>query len=252
MYARERSRAYITLPAGETCEVWRVPEYLKGAYPWGGYFSLGSALAGQPRGAVFLNADNYRTVTRGWVQLNAIHECYPGHHAQFAKTATGDMPLSFKVGTVASRAAALSEGIAVRTETLMQEIFDEPAFPLFAAYRRLHTALRIWVDLVLHHFHSPRAADEAVALYGEYMRFAPHVARGQVYAQQLSPGYFTTYHYGATALERIQAACGWDDRRFTELIFSCGKVSLGILERLLALPDASRQALLQHYSALGT
>ena len=151
--------------------MWRVPDYLKDSYPRGGYFSLGSPLGGRPRGAVFLNADNYRAVTGGWVQLNAIHECYPGHHAQFAKTAAGGMPLSFKVGTVASRAAPPSEGIAVRKETLMQDVFDEPAFPLFVAYRRLHTAVRIWVDLILHHFCPPHAVDEAVALYVEQMRF---------------------------------------------------------------------------------
>jgi len=217
--ARQRSLEHVTLPDNETCAVWRVPEYLSDSYPWGGYFSFGSPLAGQPRGAVFLNAGNYRTVTRGWVELNAIHECYPGHHAQFVKTAVGDMPLSFKVGTATSRATPLSEGIAVRTETLMQDIFDEPAFPVFVAFRRLHTALRIWIDLVLHYFQDPHPAETAVALYVEHLRLAPHVARGQVYSQQLTPGYFTTYYYGVTALERIEAACGWDERRFTELVF---------------------------------
>ncbi len=248
--ARERSSAYVTLPDGETCAVWRVPDYLSDSYPWGGYFSLGSPLAGRPVGAVFLNARNYRTVTRGWVQLNAIHECYPGHHAQFAKTAVGDMPLSFKVATLTSRAAPLSEGIAVRTETLMQDIFSEPAFPVFVAYRRLHTALRIWVDLVLHHFGAPEREEAAVALYVEHMRLRPHVARGQVYSQQLTPGYFTTYYYGVKALERIQARLGWDDRRFSEAIFSCGKVSLDILERLLALPEPARHALLGSFATL--
>ena len=77
------------------------------------------------------------------------------------------------------------------------------------------------------------------------------MARGQVYAPQLSPGYFTTYRYGVTAFERMQAACGSDDRRFTELIFSCGKVSLGILERLLGQPEPARQALLRDFSAVG-
>ncbi|HYM68376.1 MAG TPA: DUF885 family protein [bacterium] len=248
--ARERSLAYVTLPDDETCAVWRVPDYLRDSYPWGGYFSFGSPLAGEPRGAVFLNAYNYRTVTRGWVELNAIHECYPGHHAQFAKTAAGDMPLSFKVGTLTSRTAPLSEGMAVRTETLMQDIFNEPAFPLFVAYRRLHTALRIWVDLVLHHFRSPQPVEAAVALYVEHMRLPAHVARGQVYSQQLTPGYFATYYYGVKALEGIQARCGWDDRRFSELIFSCGKVSLGTLERLLALPEPAREALLRRFSTL--
>ena len=185
--ARERSLAYITLPEGETCAVCRVPDYLKDSYPRGGYFSLGSPLGGRPRGAVFLNADNYRAVTGGWVQLNAIHECYPGHHAQFAKTAAGGRPLSFKVGTVASRAAPPSEGSAVRTETLMQDVFDEPAFPLFVAYRRLHTAVRIWVDSSST-TSARRTPSTRRSPYVEQMRFPPHVARGQVYAQQPFPG----------------------------------------------------------------
>jgi hypothetical protein len=122
---------------------------------------------------------------------------------------------------------------------------------VFVAYRRLHTALRIWIDLVLHYFPDPHPVETAVALYVEHLRLAPHVARGQVYSQQLTPGYFTTYYYGVTALERIEAACGWDDRRFSELVFSCGKVSLAVLERLLRQPEPAQQALLRNFSTLG-
>lgn len=61
---------------------------------------------------------------------------------------------------------------------------------------------------------------------------------------------FLTYYYGLRALERIQAECGWDDRAFTELVFSCGKVSLGILRRLIALSAAERDDLLRRFSAV--
>ena len=97
---------------------------------------------------------------------------------------------------------------------------------------------------------APEREEAAVALYVEHMRLRPHVARGQVYSQQLTPGYFTTYYYGVKALERIQARLGWDDRRFSEAIFSCGKVSLDILERLLALPEPARHALLGSFATL--
>jgi uncharacterized protein (DUF885 family) len=244
--ARDRARDYITLPGGETCYIWRVPEYLRDSYPWGGYFSFCSPLLGEPRGAVFLNAHNYRTVTKGWVLLNAIHECYPGHHAHFVKTAVADMPLSFKVAGLISKAAPLTEGIAVRTETLMQDALGEPMFPLFVAYRQLHTSLRIWVDLLLHHFNG--SPDAAIDLYVEHMGLSRPVALAQVYSQQLTPGYFTTYYYGLRALRTIQAECGWDDRAFTELIFSCGKVSLGMLRRLLALTAGEREGLTRRFS----
>lgn len=89
-----------------------------------------------------------------------------------------------------------------------------------------------------------------MALYVQHLRLAPHVARGQVYSQQLTPGYFTTYYYGVTALERIEAACGWDERRFTELVFSCGKVSLAVLKRLLGLPAPAQRALPRNFSTL--
>ncbi len=82
------------------------------------------------------------------------------------------------------------------------------------------------------------------------MHLTRPVAQGQVYSQRLAPGYFTTYYHGLQTLKRIQAECGWDDRRFTEMIFSCGKVSLAMLERLIALAERERGGLLQRFSAL--
>jgi len=239
--ARDKSLEYITLPDGETCEVWDVPENLRDSYPWGGYYPGGNSLRGNVRGAVFLNTHNYRTLTRGWAQLNAIHECYPGHHAHFVKTAAGNMPGSFKVATLTSRAAPLNEAVAHRSETLMEDIFGEPAFPLFVAYRRLHTALRIWVDLQLHHFGED--IEKGVDLYEEYMRLDRDVARAQIYSQELTPGYFTVYYYGLKKLRELERECKWEVKPFTEVIFSSGKVSLPILRRLIGLSQEERQQL---------
>ncbi|WP_274649257.1 DUF885 family protein [Paenibacillus humicola] len=236
--ARAKAREYMSLPEGEDCAVWPVPEYLRDSYPWGGYFSGGNLLTGSLRGAVFLNVHNYRTLSLGWILLNAVHECYPGHHAHFVKTAAGDMPRSFKVASLTSQAAALNEGLCIRSETLMQDIFGRPAFRLFVAFRRLHAAVRIWADLLVHHF--GEGPDAAVDLYVKYMQFTPQVARGQVYSQELTPGYFTTYYYGFKRLERLQRELGWDDAAFTGQAFSCGKVSLNILERLLRMTSAQR------------
>jgi uncharacterized protein (DUF885 family) len=243
--ARAQASRHVTLPEGEACQVWPVPEHLRDAYPWGGYFSGGNLLRGHLRGAVFLNVHNHRTLTRGWIKLNAIHECYPGHHAHFVKTAAGNMPGSFKIAPMMSPAAPFGEALCMRSETLMQDIFDDGRFPLFVLYRRLHTAVRVWVDLLLHH--QGASPQRAADVYREQLGFSEPVARGQVYAQRLTPGYFTVYHYGRLRLEAIERASPASTRAFSERLFSSGKVSLRTFERLEALSDSERNEILDDF-----
>ena len=243
--ARAHASRHVDLPEGEACEVWPVPEYLRDAHPWGGYFSGGNLLRGGLRGAVFLNIHNHRTLTRGWIKLNAIHECYPGHHAHFVKTAAGNMPGSFKIAPMMSPASPFCEALCMRSETLLQDIFDDGRFPLFVLYRRLHTAVRVWVDLLIHH---ERASPERAAdVYREQMGFSEPVARGQVYAQRLTPGYFTVYHYGRLRLEEIERGSPASTSDFSERLFSSGKVSLRTFERLEALSDSERNEILHGF-----
>lgn len=245
--ARAKTLEYMELPRGEVCRVKQVPEHLRHSYPWGGYWG-GNTLRGDLYGAVFLNRYNYREITRAWIQMNAVHESYPGHHVQAVRTAAADMPDCFKLGGLTSRGAPLAEGIAHRSESLCRGIFGEPVYELFVLYRRLHTAVRIWADLEL--FHLGGGVEAAVSLYREYLGFADQVARGQVLAQRLTPGYFTIYYYGMRYLERLQAESGWGDRPFTDLIFGCGRVSLAMLRELMALEEADRIALTTGYSRL--
>ncbi|MFO8059398.1 MAG: DUF885 family protein [Bacillota bacterium] len=237
--AREHSLDYITLPEGEVCEVRPVPAQLRYSYPWGGYNGP-DPLLGNLQGAVFLNEWNYRAVTLGWMEMMAIHECYPGHHAQKVKTAASSLPDSFKLSHLMNRSGPLNEGIAHRSETLLQHIFPEPAFPLFVAYRRLHTAVRIKVDLVLHHFGRP--VSDGVQIYQQYMRFSRDAARGQVRFQELWPGYMTIYYYGQKYLSDLQDRLGWDDETFTELIFSVGYSGLNVLEEIIRAAPEERDA----------
>ncbi len=240
--AREASLSYISLPPGEACAVHPVPEQLKDSYPWGGY-SGPDPLQESLRGAVFLNDHNYRAVTLGWMEMMAIHECYPGHHAQRVKTAASDLPKSFKLSHLMNRSGPLNEGIAHRSEPLLQHIFPERAFPLFVAYRRLHTAVRIRADLLLHHYGRP--VEEAMHLYEKYMEFSPQAARGQVHFQDLWPGYMTIYYYGQKYLDEMQGRLGWDDPTFTETIFSIGYSGLEVLEEVAKMPPAERRAIVE-------
>ncbi len=239
--AREKCQQWVTLPEGEECGVKPVPESIKDFYPWGGYGYEGNVLNGDLKGHVFLNQYNYATITRGWIYMNAIYECYAGHHVHTVKTAAQNMPLTFKIG----RAVPLSEGVCMRSETLMQDIYGDKTYPLFTAYRRLHTAVRIMADLAIFQFNQGEEA--AVELYMKYLGLARHVAQGQVNSQMRTPGYFTTYYYGLQKLESMQKECGWNDKDYTELIFSSGRFSLDLLPRLIKLNPEERHLLFHNF-----
>ena len=239
--ARAESLSYITLPEGEECEVWPVPEQLKDSYPWGGY-SGPDSLLDNLKGAVFLNDYNYEAVTLGWMKMMAIHECYPGHHAHRVKTINSPLPDCFKLGHLMSRGGPLTEGIAHRSETLMQHIFSEKAFELFVAYRRMHTAVRVMAELYLHHL--DRSVEEVISLYQKYLEFSHDAARGQVHFQKLWPGYMTIYYYGQKYLAELEEQLDWDEADFTELIFSIGYGGLPVLEEVIDLSEEVRQRML--------
>lgn len=236
--AREASRQFISLPDGEECEVADVPEQLKRSYPWGG-FSGGNPLRGSLRGKVFLNSANYKAVTKGWLLMMALHECYPGHHAQRVKIAAGKLPESYKLGSFRmAKAVPLNEGIAHRAEEMFQDLFPDRAFPLFVKLRQLHTAVRIKAEISLHHLGRPR--DEVVSLYEKHLGFSRQSADGQVRYGEIWPGYFCCYYYGHKKLEEMKARFGAPEPDFTELTFSCGYVSLDTVERLLSLDEQTR------------
>ena len=239
--AREASSEHIRLPAGETCDVLPVPPHMEKTYPWGGCMSP-SPLSHHLRGAVLVNTSNYRNLSPGWLQMLALHECYPGHHAQRVKISASDLPRSFKVHTLSHPSSPLVEGIAHRSETLLAEVFG-PSFEVFAAYRRLHTITRIRADLSLHMLgHSP---EEVVHLYRETLGLSAGVARGQVHFQELLPGYMTTYYYGLRWLQEMTSRLSLDDRILSEWLFSAGYVGLGTLENVIKMHlarDESRAA----------
>jgi len=244
--ARERSLELITLPEGEVCHVWPVPEQLQSTYPWGGSYGP-DAFQGLLEGAVFLNQVNFDSVTRGWLEMMAIHECYPGHHAQRVKTTAGALPETMKIGGLTFRSSSLNEGIAHRAEEQLQDLFPEKEFPLFVAYRRLHTAVRIRVEMDL--FVYGKSIDHAVDLYVKYLNFARPAARGQVRFQELWPGYMNSYYYGYHELCRLQEKYGVPEAEFTELTFSNGYVSLDTIEQLLQMTPEEREAVYAPFRA---
>jgi len=242
--ARAAIKGYVNVP-DEICRVVPMEEYGREQNPWGGY------RGGCPRrrplaGEMVLNDGNLSAITDGWIKINALHESYPGHHVQFLRAIVDPLPETIKLG---ARATPLMEGTCVRTERVFEFVFPEDQFyPLFTAYRRHHTSVRIKVDLYLHYFHRP--IEDAVKLYMDELGFDRRSARGQVKAQELQPGYFTTYYYGLRRIRELQKQFGYDDKSFTELLFAAGRVSLKTFEDFLKLSEADRKRYLTGFESL--
>jgi uncharacterized protein (DUF885 family) len=242
--ARAGTKGYVNLP-DEICRVVPMEEYGREQNPWGGY------RGGCPRrrplaGEMVLNDGNLGAITDGWIKINAVHEAYPGHHVQFLRATADPLPETVKMGACST---PLIEGTCVRTERVFEFVFPEDQFyPLFVAYRRHHTSVRIKVDLYLHYFHRP--VEDAVRLYMDELGFDRRSARGQVKAQELQPGYFTTYYYGLKRILELQKEFGYDDKSFTEILFAVGRVSLKSFEDFLHLSEADRKRYLTGFESL--
>ncbi|HOB35312.1 MAG: DUF885 domain-containing protein [Firmicutes bacterium] len=238
------ARAYVRLPE-EDCRVTTVPEIIKDSYPWGGYGG------GCPRrrpliGNMFLNNYNFKAVTDGWIKMNTVHEAYPGHHVQFVRTTLDPIPETLKRG---AKHTPITEGTAHRSEELFEFVFAEDTFyPLFVAYRRHHTAVRIKADLMLRYFGRP--IRDVVQLYIDEMDFDRDTARGQVRAQENMFGYFTTYYYGYKKLAQWEREYGIDPKTYTELLFAAGRMSLDNFRRFLDLSAEERRSFLHDFASL--
>ena len=231
----------------ERCVLKGVPYTLRVSFPWGGY-SDGDGRLRPITGTVFLNNYNFRAVTDGWMKMQAIHEAYPGHHIQYVRRVADRLPETLKLG---AKYIPLIEGTAHRSESVFQGVFDEdPFFPLFVAYRRHHTAVRIRSDLMLRLYGRPIA--ECVKLYMDELDFDHGTARGQVLAQENMEGYFTCYYYGLKKITDFEKRYAGGAEPFTELLFSCGNISIGNLEAFLKLDEAQKQAYYRDYESLLT
>lgn len=242
---RALAHEYVRLPKDEDCCCVPIPYRLRDSYPWGGY--EGGDASGRPiRGQMFLNVYNYKNVSDGWIKINALHESYPGHHVQYVKRITDPMPETIKIG---AKAIAIMEGMCLRTEHAFEFLYGEdPFYPLFAAYRRHHTSVRIKVDLML--FYYGKTIEEAVQTYMDELGFDHVSARGQVQAQENSPGYFTCYYYGMKTICDWEKQYGYSKKDYTELLFSVGNLSLSNFENILKMDPEERRSYLNDFGSL--
>ena len=254
MYVRateymKRSRAVahemLRLPEDEQCLAVRLPYSCKDTYPWGGY--EGGDFTVQPLiGQMFLNQYNYNNITDAWIKMNTMHEAYPGHHCQSVRATIDTIPETFKIG---AKNVPLLEGTCLRTERAFEDTFEEdPFYKLHVAYRRHHTAVRILVDFTL--FYLNGTIEDACNIYKEELGLDFVTARGQVRSHQVTPGYFTTYHYGMKKLAQWEKEMGLSKKDFTELLFSAGYLEINVFKMFLDLSPEDKQRYYTEFKSL--
>ena len=242
--AREAAREYVWFPE-EACRLERVPYPLRNSFPWGGY-SDGDGRLRPITGTAFLNDGNFRAISDGWLKMQQSSAAYPGHHIQYVRNVTDALPETVKLG---AKHIPLIEGVAHRSERLFEFAFaEDPFYPLFVAFRRHHTAVRIRSDLMLRL--EGRPIRECVRLYMDELDFDHATARGQVRAQEQMEGYFTCYYYGMKRIADFEAKYGAGAKAFTEELFSCGNVSMENLEGFLRLDAAQRSSYRNDFPSL--
>ena len=82
------------------------------------------------------------------------------------------------------------------------------------------------------------------------LAFDRKTARGQGLAQELQPGYFTTYYYGLKKITELQKKFGYDDKSYTEMLFTPGRLSLKNFEAFLALSEADKKRFLTQFPSM--
>ena len=245
----KRTRAiaheYVWLPEDENCIISKVPIQLKVAYPWGGYEG-GYRFKTPIVGRMFLNNYNFKAITDGWMKINTLHEAYPGHHVQHVRSITDPIPETMKIG---AKNVPLHEGTCLRTERAFEFVFaEDPFYPLFVAYRRHHTSVRIKVDLWLRYF--GKTIGDAVDLYQQELGFDRQTARFQVQAHENDEGYFTSYYYGMKKLCEWEKLYGYDKMSYTKLLFSVGGVSLENFKLYLDMTEDEKFMLTHAFGSL--
>ena len=239
------SRQTLWHPIDELCDLTGVPEELRDSFPWGGYMD-GCPYERPLHGRMFLNETNYPAVSDGWIKVNTIHEAYFGHHIQFLRVNSDPLPETMRRGP---KADPLIEGTAHRSEHVYETIFaEDPYFPLFTAYRRHHTSVRIQADLMLRWENRP--ISEAVQLYQKELGFDVKTARGQVLAQEDMFGYFTCYCYGLKKIEQLEKDLQLPADEMTRRLFAAGQISMESLRLLLSCSDEARWSILHDYPSL--
>lgn len=200
----------LTLPAGERVITIDTPPAMRRSSPFG-TFETASPFEGGLEGRLYLTpiedwmtadqqAQRLRSHHTAWIPVIAVHEAYPGHHAQ-ALIVNENPNLLRRVISE----PIFSEGWGLFTEELMFELgfLQGDDVRLTQLRNRLWRAARVILDVSLHT--GRMSFDEAVAFLVEKVRFEPYAAELEVGMYIRNPTYVLGYLIGMQEIEAIRA-----------------------------------------------
>jgi uncharacterized protein (DUF885 family) len=205
-----REHAIVSLPEGERVATVDTPPALRRSSPFG-TFETASPFDGGLEGRLVLTpiedwmtpvqqAARLRSHHRAWIPIIAVHEAYPGHHAQALIVNRNPNPLRRVI-----RESIFSEGWGLYTEELMfeQGFLQGDDVRLTQLRNRLWRAARVILDVSLHT--RGMSFDEAVGFLVEKVRFEPYAAELEVGMYIRHPTYVLGYLIGMQEIEAIRA-----------------------------------------------
>ena len=200
----------VTLPEGERVITIDTPPAMRRSSPFG-TFQTADPFDGGLEGRLILTpieawmtpeqqAQRLRSHSTAWIPVIAVHEAYPGHHAQALKVNENPNLLRRVVSE-----SIFSEGWGLFTEELMFELgfLQGDDVRLTQLRNRLWRAARVILDVSLHT--GQMSFDEAVEFLVEKVRFEPYAAELEVGMYIRNPTYVLGYLIGMQEIEAIRA-----------------------------------------------
>ena len=200
----------LTLPEGERVVTLDTPPALRRSSPFGTFEQV-SPFDGGLEGRLYLTpieqwmppeqqAQRLRSHHTAWIPVIAVHEAYPGHHAQALKVNENPNLLRRVVSE-----AIFSEGWGLFTEELMYEqgFLQGDDVRLTQLRNRLWRAARVILDSSLHT--GQMSFEEAVQFLVEKVRFEPYAAELEVGMYIRHPTYVLGYLIGMQEIEKLRA-----------------------------------------------
>jgi uncharacterized protein (DUF885 family) len=200
----------VTLPDGERVITIDTPPAMRRSSPFG-TFQTASPFEGGLEGRLILTpieewmtpeqqAQRLRSHSTAWIPVIAVHEAYPGHHAQALKVNENPNLLRRVVSE-----SIFSEGWGLFTEELMFELgfLKGDDVRLTQLRNRLWRAARVILDVSLHT--GQMDFDQAVKFLVDKVRFEPYAAELEVGMYIRAPTYVLGYLIGMQEIAAIRA-----------------------------------------------
>lgn len=200
----------LTLPEGERVITVDTPPAMRRSSPFGTFQTVGPFEDGLEGRLVLTPVEDWMTPAQqaerlrshhsAWIPIIAVHEAYPGHHAQALKRNENRRVLR--------RVAAepvFSEGWGLYTEALMFELgfLRGDDVKLTQLRNRLWRAARVILDVSMNT--GRMEFDEAVEFLVERVRFERYAAELEVGMYPRRPAYYTGYLIGMQEIASIHA-----------------------------------------------